>query len=99
MARIRSTAATVGLIAITTVCPERRKRKMSDYLVPKFVVKGERNDVTTQVRVQQIANGYVVKAGDKPIHYSTIEESAEAVKRGLIKAFCEEQRSSICKSS
>jgi exosome complex RNA-binding protein Csl4 len=99
MAQVRSTAATVGLVAITTVCPERRKRRMSDYLVPKFVVNGERNDVSTQVRVQRIVNGYVVKTGDKPIHYLTIEESAEAVKRGLMKAFCEEQRSFSCKSS
>lgn len=54
--------------------------------VPKFDVKKDRNDVTTQVRVQQLENGFVVRTGGKPIHYSTIEDAAEAVKQGLIAA-------------
>lgn len=53
---------------------------------PKFDVKKERNDVSTQVRVQQLENGFVVRTGGKPIHYPTIEEAAEAVKAGLITA-------------
>ena len=72
---------------------------MSEHIVPKFIVKKAPHDVSAQLRVQQYANGYAVKTGSLPIHYSTIEEAAEAVKRGLIKAFCEEQTSSSCKSS
>jgi len=53
---------------------------------PKFEVKTERNDTTTQVRVQELENGFVVKTGGKPIHYGTIEEAADAVKQGLIAA-------------
>ena len=98
MARIRLTAAAVGLVAITIVCPEKRKRSVSEYIVPKFVIKEERCDVSTQVRIQQISNGYVVKTGGLPIHYSTIEEAAEALKRGLMKTFCVEPSSSSCKS-
>ena len=71
---------------------------MSEYIVPSLIVKEERNEVSTQFRVQQIANGYVVKAGGLPIHYSTIEEAAEALKRGLMKTFSEESSSSSCKS-
>ena len=54
--------------------------------VPKFEVKSERNDVSTQIRVQQLENGFVVRTGNKPIHYPTIEEAANAVKDGLIAA-------------
>jgi hypothetical protein len=54
--------------------------------VPKFDVKSERNDISTQVRVQQLENGFVVRTGNKPIHYPTIEEAANAVKDGLIAA-------------
>lgn len=100
MARFRLTAAAaVGLVAITIVCPEKRKRSVSEYIVPSLIVKEERNEVSTQFRVQQIANGYVVKAGGLPIHYSTIEGAAEAVKLGLVKTFCERQSTSSCKSS
>lgn len=53
---------------------------------PKFEIKLERNDTSTQVRVQELENGFVVKTGSKPIHYQTIEEAAEAVKLGLIAA-------------
>jgi hypothetical protein len=79
--------------------PEKRKRSVSEYIVPSLIVKEERNEVSTQFRVQQIANGYVVKAGGLPIHYSTIEGAAEAVKLGLVKTFCERQSTSSCKSS
>ena len=54
--------------------------------IPKFEIKSERNDTSTQVRVQELENGFVVKTGDKPIHYPNIEEAAEAVKQGLIAA-------------
>ena len=53
---------------------------------PKFDVKKERNDVSTQVRVQQLENGFVVKTGNRPIHYPTIKEAADAVRDGLIAA-------------
>jgi len=54
--------------------------------IPKFTVKNERNDVGTQVRVQQLENGFVVRTGNKPIHYTTIEEAADAVRAGLVAA-------------
>ena len=59
---------------------------MTKETIPRFDVKIERNDTTTQVRVQELENGFVVKTGNKPIHYKTIEDAAEAVKQGLIEA-------------
>ena len=59
---------------------------MTKDTVPKFEIKTERNDTSTQVRVQELENGFVVKTGNKPIHYETIEDAAEAVKVGLIAA-------------
>lgn len=53
---------------------------------PKLSLQQDRNDVSVHIRVQQMENGFAVKTGNKPIHYPTIEEAAEAVKDGLIDA-------------
>ena len=52
----------------------------------EFVVREEPNDTSIQVRVQKIGNGYVVKTGNLPIYFPTIEEAAQAIKDGLISA-------------
>lgn len=53
---------------------------------PEFVVCHKPNDVSTQIRVQKIGNGFVVKSGRKPFFYGTIEETAEAIVHGLLQA-------------
>lgn len=53
----------------------------------EFVVRSEPNDVSVQIRIQKIGNGYVVKTGKSPVFYSTIEEAAISIKDGLIHSF------------
>jgi hypothetical protein len=55
-------------------------------VIPQFVVRDEQNDYSTQVRVQRISNGFVVRTGSEPVFYATIEQAAEAVRLGLIAA-------------
>jgi len=52
--------------------------------IPEFVVRNDANDVSTQIRVQRIGNGFVVKTGLDPIFYSTIQEAAQAIAQGLV---------------
>lgn len=52
----------------------------------EFVVREEPNDTSIQIRVQKIGNGYVVKTGNLPVYFPTIEEAAQAIKDGLISA-------------
>ncbi len=52
----------------------------------EFIVRNEPNDTSIQVRVQKIGNGYVVKTGNLPVYFPTIEEAAQAIKDGLISA-------------
>lgn len=54
--------------------------------VPKFLVREEQADISTQVRVQRINNGFVVRTGSDPIFYPDIESAADAIKEGLIAA-------------
>ena len=54
--------------------------------VPEFKVQVHNNDITMLVRLQQLSNGFVVRGCKSPIHYSNIEEAAEAVKLGIIKS-------------
>jgi hypothetical protein len=56
-------------------------------IVPKFIVREEQNDIGAQIRVQQIANGFVIRGCAQPVFCKTTEEMAEAVKQGLIAAF------------
>jgi hypothetical protein len=53
----------------------------------EFVVRNDPNDVSIQIRIQKIGNGYVVKTGKSPVFYSTIEEAAICIKDGLIYSF------------
>jgi len=58
--------------------------KISADHIPKLIVRDEQNDVSTQLRIQQIANGFVVRSGGDPIFYPNIEEVAEAVRLGIL---------------
>ena len=58
--------------------------KISAEHIPKLIVRDEQNDVSTQLRIQQIANGFVVRSGGDPIFYPTLEEAAEAVRLGIL---------------
>lgn len=53
----------------------------------EFVVRNEPNDVSVQIRIQKIGNGYVVKTGISPVFFHTIEEAAQAIKDGLVYSF------------
>ena len=46
--------------------------------LPKFTVREERNDRYVQVRLQEVQNGFIVRSGDVPIYYPSINEAAEA---------------------
>ena len=50
----------------------------------EFLVRSDPNDTSIQVKVQKIANGYVVKTGRLPVYYSTIEEAAQSISDGLV---------------
>lgn len=54
--------------------------------VPELVIKEELNDVSAQLRVQKIENGFLVRAGKTPVFYKSIAEAAEAVKLALLNA-------------
>lgn len=60
--------------------------------IPELVVREDPNDVSAQIRVQRIENGFLVRAGKTPIFYSSIEEAADAVKASLIRGFWELER-------
>jgi len=58
--------------------------------IPTITVNKDKNDVSVQVRVLKIKNGYLVRGGHgsgEPVHYSTVEEAADATKQGIIRAF------------
>jgi hypothetical protein len=52
--------------------------------IPDFIVRNEVNDTSTQLRIQKIGNGFVVKAGIEPIFYPTIEDAADAIYHGVL---------------
>tara|TARA_Y100000004_G_C8821156_1_gene371982 strand:+ start:541 stop:747 length:207 start_codon:yes stop_codon:yes gene_type:complete len=58
-----------------------------DKEVPNFQIRKESaTDVSTQIRIQKIANGFVVRGhADPPIHYDSQEKLAEAIKAGILK--------------
>ena len=51
--------------------------------LPKFNVREERNDRYVQIRLQEVQNGFIVRSGDVPIYYPSINEAAEAICEGL----------------
>lgn len=53
-------------------------------MTPELVVREDANDVSVQIRVQKVANGFLVRAGKVPIYYATIEAAADAARAGLI---------------
>jgi hypothetical protein len=53
--------------------------------LPELIVREETNDVSVQIRVQRIENGFLVRAGKTPVFYVDIETAAEAIKSALIK--------------
>lgn len=60
-------------------------------IIPEFVVRNEGNDISIQLRVACIGNGYLVKTGKAPVYYATKEEMAEAVYLGLLQLNSEEK--------
>ena len=68
--------------------PKKTRIAMSEQLngtreLPKFNVREERNDRYVQVRLQEVQNGFIVRSGDVPIYYPSINEAAEAICEGL----------------
>jgi hypothetical protein len=53
-------------------------------IVPEFVVRRDGTDISVQLRVSCIGNGYLVKTGGAPIYYATKEDMAKAVCLGLL---------------
>ena len=53
-------------------------------MTPELVVREDANDVSVQIRVQKVANGFLVRTGKVPIYYATIEAAADAARAGLI---------------
>jgi hypothetical protein len=54
-------------------------------IVPEFVVRRDGTDISIQLRVTSIGNGYLVKTGGTPLYYATKEGMAKAVYAGLLK--------------
>lgn len=53
---------------------------------PKLKVNDkDKNDISVSLRITKAANGFILKTGDAPIVYSSIEELAEALSNALIK--------------
>jgi len=50
------------------------------------VTEQQNKEWSTQIRVSQIENGYVIKAGGKSIHFTSIAAAADAVREGLVTA-------------
>jgi len=49
----------------------------------KCIVREDANEISTQVRVQQICNGFVVRTGLDPTFYPDIGKAADAIKAGI----------------
>ena len=53
---------------------------------PKLKVNDkDKNDISVSLRITKAANGFILKTGDAPIVYSSIEELAEALSNAPIK--------------
>ncbi len=60
--------------------------EISNNEVPNLQVRKDTNDISTQIRIQKIANGFVVRGhAGTPIHYESQEKLAEAVKVGILR--------------
>lgn len=42
------------------------------------------NDVSAQLRIQRIRNGWLLKTGDTPVYYADVRELADAVSAAII---------------
>ena len=42
------------------------------------------NDVSAQLRIQRIRNGWLLKTGDTPVYYENVQELAAAVSAAII---------------
>lgn len=50
----------------------------------ELVVKEEFNDVSVQIRLQRIENGFLVRAGKTPVFYPEIKDAADAIRTALL---------------
>lgn len=53
--------------------------------IPDLIVRDEPNDVSIQIRIQKIENGFLVRAGGLPVFYANIETTADAISKALLK--------------
>ena len=54
--------------------------------IPQLKVnKKDKNDVSISLRITKAANGFILKTGEAPIVYSSLEELAKALSEALIK--------------
>jgi hypothetical protein len=51
---------------------------------PEIIVREDNNDISIQIRVQRVANGFLVRTGRAPIYYPNIEKAAAAISSSLI---------------
>ena len=57
---------------------------ITEAIVPEFVIRRDGNDISIQLRVSCIGNGYLVKTVGAPHYYAAKEEMAKAVYLGLL---------------
>jgi len=53
-------------------------------IVPEFVIRRDGTDISVQLRVSCIGNGYLIKTGGAPLYFATKEGMAKAVYAGLL---------------
>ncbi len=51
---------------------------------PEIVVREDNNDISVQIRIQRVANGFLVRTGRAPVFYPPIDEAAAAISTGLV---------------
>lgn len=59
-----------------------KESKVSKPLV--LSVQTTPNDVSAQLRIQRIRNGWLLKTGDTPVYYENVQELAAAVSAAII---------------
>ena len=60
---------------------------MSSPIKIELTINTDKHEKSIQLRVIEIENGYLIRGGSRPVHFSEIEDAAESVKVSLISAF------------
>lgn len=53
----------------------------------ELTINKDKNDTSVQLRILQIQNGYIVRGGGQPVHFSNIQEAAESIKHSVVNTF------------